>query len=246
MSDLSGHKSLEGKTIICTYPIKPEDDFLKTIIPFKVNVVEMPLIEIVPINFLLPKQLELFDWLIFTSKNALVFFFSKFSSVKNKIAVIGKSTAEELIELGYTPDFIGSGKSGNHFLEELKEVILPGRKILLLLGKLAPDMLEDGLSLMCDVNRVNVYETRKPDITNDTALKMILDNNYDVIVVTSPSAVHNLFLLLNGYVPALRFISIGEVTSAAIRDYGIEPVATSKNQSYKGLAETVVVFLSGL
>lgn len=245
MSKLTGKYLLDGKTIICTYPVKPDDDFYQVILPLNANLVEMPLIKIVPITFTLPERLEWFDWLIFTSKNALTPFFSRFKCVRNKIAVIGKPTGAELLKLGYTPDFIGSGQSGVQFLEELKEVLVSPQRLLFVLGMLAPNLLPNGLSALCDVSRVNVYETRKPDTINEDALKRIGDNNYDVIIVTSPSAVHNLFLLLNGLKQGLRLVSIGQATTATILSYGIEPVATAQQQSYKGLAETVVDFLCG-
>lgn len=75
-----------------------------------------------------------------------------------------------------------------------------------------------------------------PATINSAAIDRIIQDDYRVIAVSSPSAVHHLMTLLEPEVAQLRFASIGSITSKALRSYGIEPVAEAREQSYSGLA----------
>ncbi|WP_159450011.1 uroporphyrinogen-III synthase [Alkalitalea saponilacus] len=228
--------------VIRTFPVPEGDDiFLKIMNSFGVKVVEAPLIEVKAIDFSIPDPVLEFDWIIFTSKNALKPFLKKVSDIKNtKIAVIGNSTAEALKNIGYQADFIGSGHSGARFAEEFKELATSGDRVLLAVGKLASNVMENSLEQDFIVHRVDVYETTIPRNINLKAIAKIESDDYGYIAVSSPSAVDNLMLHMKNNKERLRFVSIGTVTSAQIRRYGIEPSGEATNQNYKGLAETIV------
>jgi len=231
---------LKGKTVITTHPVKGRDELVDILQQSGIRVLQMPLIETVPCSFSLPKPLTFYDWIVFTSKNALQPFFTKESHCNARIAVIGNSTSRALKKLGKQADFVGSGKSGGHFSRELQQVLHPADKVLLVLGKLAPAVLTNNLTKFCQVDRVNVYDTQMPSYIDTEVLKLIKSDAYDLITVTSPSAVHHLIQLLHEAPDEMRLISIGEITSAAIRQYGIEPVATAPTQTYREVARSVL------
>ena len=196
----------------------------------------MPMIEISALDFSLPKALEAYDWLVFTSKNAVNSFFGKYENVSNKIAVIGASTAFSLSQFNIKADFTGQGKSAKDFAEEFFPQLNENENILLLPGNLAPDHVQNKLALKANVDRVNVYQTKATENSSQEVLTMIQNDKYDALLVTSPSAYQNLCIKLKTAQPKLRLISIGSTTTEAIHKNNDTPLATAEDSSYAGLA----------
>jgi uroporphyrinogen-III synthase len=235
-------KNMATPTVISTWPLRENDRFAHILRNNGISVLQLPMIEIHYLPFSLKQKIEEYDWIIFTSKNGVESFLNSFNfDVKNKIAVIGKGTAAPLDENKIAPTFIGHGRSGKDFGRELKAVIGENNNILLALGNLAPDVLTGMLSPKNHVDRVDVYETRMPGNIDRYLLSLIVRNSYDVIAVSSPSGIKNLHqYVFKELKEPLRMVSIGEATTAAARDLGIEPLATANEQSYEGLAKCVL------
>ncbi|TCO06134.1 uroporphyrinogen-III synthase [Natronoflexus pectinivorans] len=233
---------MNEKLVIRTFPLPVGDDvFLKILNQRGINVVDAPMIETKALDFELNQPPDHYQWLIFTSKNAIMPFFKKIANLSGcKIAVIGDSTAEALKKNGHQADFIGSGHSGARFAEEFKAVATIGDRVLLAVGKLASNVMETSLEGKLFIHRINVYETTQPSVINHKAIECIESDNYCYIAVSSPSAVDNLMTLLKGKKNTLRFVSIGSVTSAQIRKYGLEPSGEASEQSYEALAQTII------
>ena len=235
---------LKDKVIICTYPKKENDELAEQLAAHGATVISMPLIETLPLPFQLKEEITSYDWLVFTSKNAVKPFAEKYPTIKNKVAALGEKTAEKLIQYHYQLVFTGSGKSATHFGNEFKNVLLQNEKVLIILGNLAPDTLEDLLEEKAIVDRVNVYQTQGVQEVDQSVLQQIKDDNYDGLIVTSPSAYSELKKHLADSTSSLKIFSIGPTTTAAIQDDQIEPLATSKEASYQGLATTVIEYYS--
>lgn len=241
----SGNQNrLTGKIIIRTYPDNDKDELAEILGSEGACVLSMPMIAVEPLPFVLKKKLIDYNWLVFTSKNAVSPFFNRYTTfLNNRIAAIGPGTTAELNRLGRPANFTGKGKSAVQFAEELHRTILPGESILLVLGTLAPDTLETSLSATHPVERVNVYQTVMPKQVDQDLLNRVENDQYDLLIVSSPSAIRNLWTLLSGNKKNLRIISIGQTTTTAIRSLNIEPVATAREPGYKGLAEASVNYL---
>ena len=223
---------LENKIFITTYPCpENEQDRLTSLLQnHGATVFSCPMIKICPLPF--DFNDNDFDWIVFTSKNAVKVFFNHHKTTA-KIAILGTATAENA-------DFTGSGQSGEIFAEELIRNIPSNSRLLLVLGNLAPDTLMGKLSAKFSVTRVNAYETKIPSKVDSSILKMIQDDLYDLIIATSPSAVNNLKSLLPNV--KFRFASIGATTSSAIRNLQTESVVTAKNPGYLELAQTIIQY----
>lgn len=232
---------LIGKTIIPTFPKPETDDFSAELEPRGATVAWMPMIEVKSVPFDLSLKPDDYQWLVFTSKNGVKFFFSaKPVSTTAKIAALGSATADELKKHGSTATFTGSGATGSAFANELLSVIQPNEKVLMVLGSLAPDMIADRLRTIAHVDRIDVYATTMPDLIDSQTLAKVKAGQYDALAVSSPSAIKNLATALGNNASPIKAICIGETTSAAMRELGIEPLATATEQSYKGLAEAVI------
>ena len=230
------------KIIICTFPKRGNHDFSDFFPKGEATIINFPLIETKAINFQFPNPVEKYDWIIFTSKNAVEPFFNKAGKTSNKIAAIGKSTSEELKSFGYNVEYTGKGYSAVYFLRELKTIINKNQRILLALGNLTPDTLQKNLSSENIVERVNVYKTQKTTNINSSVINRINEDRYGVILLTSPSATDHLFSLFPK--KSLRIISIGETTTKAIKTYNTEPVATAIIPGYRQLAQSAITYLS--
>lgn len=236
-----GKNSLNSKVVICTYPPKEQDEFYEMLTRQAAKVLFMPLIKIYPMPFQTKKAIDKYHWLVFTSKNAVKPFAEKHPEVPNKIAALGEKTALHLEKYQLKPDFVGTGKSAIDFGNEFMEALEQNESILLILGSLAPDTLQQKFSSKVEVERINVYETKEVESVDPKIINLVDSNQYDAIVVTSPSAVKSLVKKVKT-AKHLRMISIGKTTTAAIKDFQLEPLATSKNPSYQGLAETTIQF----
>ncbi|WP_010663154.1 uroporphyrinogen-III synthase [Marinilabilia salmonicolor] len=227
--------------VISTWPVRANDRFAEVLKAKGMLVLSCPMIEINFRIFSIPGRLSEYDWVVFTSKNGATSFLEQCSfHSNNQIAVIGEGTAAPLRSFGIEPDFVGAGHSGVEFAGELLDLLGKGKRVLLALGNLAPDTLSDVLTSQNTVERIDVYETRSPDSMDQAVMNQIKADDYDFIAVSSPSAIRNLYEQLEETARLLRIVSIGETTSDAVRELGIEPVATASEQSYEGLAQCVL------
>ncbi|MEL7586058.1 MAG: uroporphyrinogen-III synthase [Prolixibacteraceae bacterium] len=233
---------LKGATIILTYPENDQYELSQILQEAGAVVLSMPMIAIEPIPFKLKKDIATYDWLVFTSKNAVDPFFDQYTAASgNHIAALGPGTAASLNRRNLPVSFTGTSKTAVHFSEELLPVIHPHKSVLLVLGTLAPDTLENTLSTTHPVERINVYTTVMPRQVDPALMKRIDDGCYDFLVVSSPSAIRNLAKLLPGK-ENIRIFSIGQTTTAAIRELRMEPLATASDPGYGGLARTIISY----
>ena len=198
---------LENKTIISTRPLCM-DGLLKELLQAEgAKYISLPMIDI-EINelSLIEKNvflnLEQFDWVIFTSINGVQSFFEHLESISPgkvfpsiiRTATVGHSTKEALQKFGIEASLVSSGKTAVDLLKHLNDEIPEGTniKILLPLGNLAGDVLESGLKSKAQITRINVYKTIAPKEIDKQLLQKIKDNQYDLILLSSPSSFYNL------------------------------------------------------
>ena len=90
-----------------------------------VNIIHKPLIQIQELSFNEHLLNHDYDWLIFSSKNAVKYFYEYLKSVKvKKVAVIGEKTAQYCEDLNINVDFIPSDFSQEGFLKEFNSCLL--------------------------------------------------------------------------------------------------------------------------
>lgn len=202
----------------------------------------MPLTHIVENPFVFDQPIEKYDWIVFTSKNGVKHFWQHQTKHKrNKIAVIGTGTAGAFEELPFYPDFVGSGQSGQQFADELKSILRPGQNLLLALGNKAPGILEEAFKEDFLVERINVYATVKTPEVDQEVLTLMENNAYDIIAVSSPSAVQHLSELTKKRQPSdIRMVSIGQTTTEAALESGFSALVTADTPGYDNLARCVL------
>ncbi len=251
------NQPLSGKVIISTRAVESGDTLPDILQSMGAKVHILPMIEILPTqlnheeleNF---NSLENFEWIFFTSKNGVANFFKQLSDLKGnttlpksiKIAVIGGKTALELEYYGYSPDYINYENTSVELLAGFYKAYNPKhQRIFLSLGNLADDTLYNRLSEDNEVKRINVYQTVKPATADASILEIIQNDQYDLIVFTSPSTFQNFCSFYKEVKnQLLKTASIGSTTTKAIRHAGIEPIVTAKTSSVDGLGEAIETY----
>jgi hydroxymethylbilane synthase len=250
-------KSLKDKIIISTRALEPGDTLPDILKVCGAKLLSLPMIEIVasPLDSQLIEQLsrvQQYDWIFFTSKNGVINFFKHLIDVKGntelpktaKLAVIGYKTGLELEYYGYTPTLISDENTSDQLLNQFYKTYHPtDLTILLCMGNLADNTLSNRLSTQNKVERINVYQTVKPTYADPEIIKIIKDDQYDLIVFTSASTFTNFCTFFNSdQIGRLKLASIGTTTTRAIHEAGFEPVLTAKKSSAEGLRDAIIEY----
>ena len=165
-----------------------------------------------------------YDWIAFTSGNGVKFFFKKLCEAgldsrifsNTKFAVIGKATAERLLEFGIKADLTAAVESGKGLLDAFAEIDVTELSILLPQAKVSAAELPEGLSEKgAKIEKLAVYETIEQDI-EDIDL-----NDINQILFTSGSTV-KAFVKKFGSVPEhIQALCLGGPTQTTAKEYNI-------------------------
>ena len=243
-------KALSGKVIISTRPVTEDDHIHKRLSEEGAIVVHLPLIEISAAqddentNKAI-HQLDNFSWIIFTSSNGVKYFFDSLEN-KNipgevKVAVYGNRTESELNKQGIIANFKFHGGTSTDFYNVFHDKIKESDNLLLIQGNLAPQFLKHELSFHASVQRINVYQTTLPKFIDKEKLLMIEDDQYDLILFTSPSGFDNFKSVINDQIDLskLRIISIGRKTAQAI-EQDIHPLVIAETPDADGIINGII------
>lgn len=242
------------KRILVTRPRAQADSFVEGLRAAGFEPIYFPVIEIRSIedNPKLDqalKNINKYDWVVFTSVNAVNVVFDKFSplllgeGLGVSFAAIGPKTAETLKERGVTPDFVPE--------EYVAEAILPGlgdlrgKWVLLPRAEIARQALPEAIvKAGGTAHEITVYKTlpTQPDAEGLAALKA----GVDWITFTSPSTVQNFVAIAkqNGLNPLKLpnnplFACIGPITELAAREEGLVNLVVAKEYTSDGLIQTI-------
>ncbi|MBD8068867.1 uroporphyrinogen-III synthase [Bacillus sp. PS06] len=170
-------------------------------------------------------KLDTYDWLIFTSKNGVDFFFEAMvvhQSALPKIAVVGTKTNEALMKKGYQADVIPTDFVGEGLTAALKPMIKPGERFLLARGNLSRSHIPTELQAAGGVvDDLIIYENRENESEKDRLIEILREKQVDVITFTSPSTVVNFLKLVEGHpwrewLKEVKIACIGPITENAL------------------------------
>ncbi len=248
---------LADKVFISTRPPETGDTLPDLLTAEGATVLSLPMIEIKPSVLkqdgkAIIKQLGSYDWLFFTSRNGVVHFFKLLIDLTGgselpstlKVAVVGSKTASELEYYGYSPAYSGRKHGSAEMAAEFQLIHQPkNRKILLSLGDLADDTLKSQFEADNQVDRIDVYETCKPQHVDPMVIKRISDGLYDLILFTSPSTFNHFASLVDiSLLGQLKIASIGSTTSKAILEAVYEPLLTANMSNAEGLTASIIKY----
>lgn len=226
---MSKKGDLQGRTIVFTGQPKSEEALLE-VKRLGGDSIVFPLIrtqEVTLQDELFIKKLHTYEWLIFTSQNAVVAFEQKMirhgiriDTLLNKIAAVGSKTSRALERIGFQVTFMPTTFSADAFVQQFPMVAGHSDSCLFLRGSLAKATIKEGLSQ--NVDEWTVYETL-PDLTNAKSLSEYLIVHPNVIVAfASPSSVE---VFAREIAPktdwnGLTIAAIGHITASALKKQG--------------------------
>ncbi len=234
--------------VLVTRALKQAQPFANTLEAAGFEPVFFPTIEIRPMSDLnalkkASQDIEKYDWVIFTSANAVDVFYETVGVPTKlpKVAAIGSKTVMRLNSINIKADFVPEEYIGEALFEGLGDV--QGKCFLLPRAKIAREILPDEICKAggC-VHEIAIYETVTAMPTEDeyTALR----EGVDVVTFTSPSTVNNFVKLTQkaGLNPlnltgSPLFACIGPVTEEAAREAGLSPLVVAETYTTEGLIE---------
>jgi uroporphyrinogen III methyltransferase / synthase len=187
-----------------------------------------------------------YDLICVTSPNAVAELFERLddgthppgdarSLAGASIAAIGPGTARALAERGIVADVVPERFVAESLVEALAE--LPVTRALIARAREARDVLPDALRARgVEVDVLALYETVAEALT-PRSLQMVKEADY--VTFTSASTVHFFLQAAGGDDGALsastRVVSIGPVTSATLREHGLEPDVEADPYDIEGM-----------
>lgn len=136
------------------------------------------------------ENLDQFDWVLFTSANAIRFFFDLLGDrslpSQIRLACVGSKTAETLRGFGFEPNFVPTKFSSQRLVEEIK--VQRGERILYPSPQeISSDLESQFEEIGVLVTRWPIYETLRVKIGPDD--KDVLLSGIDAVTFASPSVV---------------------------------------------------------
>jgi uroporphyrinogen III methyltransferase/synthase len=233
---------LAGATVAVTRARAQASELAERLRRLGAEVLEAPAIRIVPTADLVP-PLAGFDLVCLTSPNGVSQLFERLAARGEDaralggaaVAAIGPGTARALREHGVIADVVPERFVAEGLIDALAGVEV-GRA-LIARAAAARDTLPDALRARgVEVTTVALYETHAEPVDPALAAEVAAA---DYITFTSSSTVRS---FLANAVPgvATRIVSIGPVTSATLREHGLEPHVEAARHDIDGVIEAIV------
>lgn len=184
------------------------------------------------------KVLERYQWIVFTSQNAVRLFFEEMKRQQADVrrlaglrfAVLGSGTAAKLLEYGVQADFIPSRYTVAALAEEFTRVVKPGEAVLI------PRAVQGSPELTAALAAKDISYRDIPiyDVVGSMTENIRCLDDLDALVFVSASGVTAFFEALrreNRTLPAgIRIACIGRITEERLlREYGEADVVAAVN-----------------
>jgi uroporphyrinogen III methyltransferase/synthase len=223
--------------------------------------IEFPTIDVVPpqtwdeLDRAL-QSIETFNWIIFTSANAIRFFMLRLRAINKdlrllkgvNICVVGPKTAEALESYGLRPDLIPSEFKAEGVLNALGGTKVRGQRFLVPRAKVAREIIPDKLREQgADVTVATAYENVRPIADVERVQKLFQQKKINAVTFTSSSTVHNFVEILGqkeykSLMEGVIVACIGPVTAKTAEEYGMKTDIMPKNYTIPALVGDMVEF----
>jgi uroporphyrinogen III methyltransferase/synthase len=242
-------RPLVGRTVAVTRARAQASGLARRLSSLGASVIQAPVIRIraLPGPPLDPSP---YDLVCLTSTNGVAALFERMAAggrdarslAGARVAAIGPGTATALAEHGIVADVMPLRFVAEALVEALADV--PVRRALVARASQARDVLPDALRARgADVDVLALYETVVEPLAADA---LAAAKAADYITFTSASTVRHFLeatATANGEAalsPATRIVSIGPVTSDALREHGLEPHVEAARHDLDGLLEALL------
>jgi uroporphyrinogen III methyltransferase / synthase len=256
--------SLAGKRIVITRSAAQSEAIARELLVRGAIPVVLPLVSFAePENFApldaALTQIEKFDWIIFTSAQAVRTIVKRGKELKNSLirtggqlraACVGPVSADAAREAGFSVEHVAETHTGAGLAEELG-ARLRGAKVFLPRSDRANPDLPPALKRHCaQVTEVIAYRTLRPTGIDQRNLRQVADGEADAILFFSPSAVQHFAELSGGeqiktLQDNLAIAAVGPVTANALRGAGVTRMVVAGDTTATAVVEALELHFAG-
>ena len=207
-------------------------------------------------------EIETYHWLLFTSINAVDFFFKRLFAVGRdvrdlkgpKIAAVGRVTAEALVSRGIKPDLLPEEFTGDGLAEILIKTGVSGLRILIPRALKARESLPGALgNAGAEVTVAPVYQNVLPKSSageklKEDLLRALQEKSVDMVTFTSSSTVKNFVTLLDigsqdemqKLMAGVAVATIGPITAKTAEQFGLHVDVQPEEYTIPDLVDSIV------
>ncbi len=245
---------LFGQRVLVTRTRQQASALSQRLVELGAEVIEAPTIAVEPPESFAAvdaaiARLHEFDWLVLTSPNGVAALMDRIFDLGLdarrlagvKIAAVGKTTAEALLERGLRADLVPD----DYTTAALGKALVAagsGGKMLLARADIATAELTTILGgAGAAVTELTVYRNVRPPSLSPEAVTALAQKRLDWITFTSSSTAENFFALAgDADLSNTKLASIGPVTSDTLRRHARQPTTEARPHTIEGLVEAMV------
>ncbi len=253
-------RPLAGKRVVVTRTREQASSLSMALQEQGAEVLELPTIRIVPPtdrNDFAAAVVDSphYDWLIFSSPNGVIKFFEAFYAVYEdirelggaRIAAVGPGTAAELKKRGLMVDIMPQKAVAEELIAEFDRKAdefggVANVTMLWVHSEKGRDVIyKELMKRQAIVDECIAYNT-VPETEDPTGARgRLVADGADLITFTSSSTVHHFMAMGISLPPECRIASIGPVTSATLREYGLVPHIESQKHNITDFVNSILV-----
>ena len=252
-------RPLFGRRVVVTRASAQASGLRDALAAHGAEVLELPTVRIEPLDpVALHRALAAmaeYDWVVFTSQNAVNLVWDALRGsggdarafARCRIACVGRATSDALLAHGLVADVVPERFVAEGVLEAMAtRDDVRGARVLYLAAHGARAVLPDGLrQLGCVVEVVRVYRSVNDGVGGTALLAALSEGSVDAVTFASASAVRGYVDVVGAALArAVPAISIGPVTSDAVRAAGLRLGAESAEASVPALVDATCQFVS--
>jgi len=257
------NRPLSGRGILVTRAVEQAGEFSGMLAGLGARVFECPTINIVP-----PEDytgldqaiasLNSFEWLIFTSVNAVNYFFARLAALgldtraigPARVCAVGPKSAAALLPFGVRADLVPDDYKAEGVIAAFRSMDLKGMQFLFPKGDRAGDVIPAGLvELGGEVVAPVTYCNVTPDYLPEQVVEALEERKIDCVTFTSSSTAQNLASMLgeNNLLHLLEGVAvaaIGPVTARTCRELELEVHIEPKEYTLAALTEAIAEYFA--
>jgi len=239
MAGKTGKGALAGKRVVVTRATDQAGELVRMLADAGAEVVEFPTIKTVPPDDTRDldgaiASLAGFDYVIFTSANALKYFMARMEELGKtpgelrgaRIVCVGPKTAHGLADYGLDADILPGQYKAEGVLAALESEDVAGRRFLMPRAEVAREEIPEGLRARgAEVVVATAYRTVAPEVDPEYVTRLFADGGVSAVTFTSTSTVVNFVKIVGDrareYLSGVCVACIGSVTAKTCEDMGI-------------------------
>ena len=209
------------------------------------------------------ERVDEYHWILFTSLNGVRYFFehlySKGMDTRDlkgpDIGVVGKSTADLLLEYGVNADHIPPVFTSDGLAESLLDQGVEGRNILIPRAVEAREILPETLrGAGAQVTIAPVYQNIPPKGRKDELRAELESGEVDMVTFTSSSTVKNFLTMVDAagqqelerLLDGVHIAAIGPITAKTVTDSGLHVDVQPETHTIPAMIQAIIGYYQNL